>query len=167
MEIPKPGNESASLPTVVEDWSLTGANTELLSVRISKGLHRELAAIAKRSRRQLPEVIREMLWFHAFPSDVKNRLEEIRAQGGKPGTGSTDITLLLGLVPQISMYQRQMEKLLDECAQVKVIEERAHVLQAELMELQGIAKAKWQTFLEDALVPEIDGENLGANPQIS
>lgn len=135
--------------SIPEDQTLTGPNTELLSVRVSKGLYRELERIAKKSKRQLPELLREMLWFHAFPSNLQSRLQEIKGREAQL-PDEPEVGFYLTLSPQLAMYQHQADKILESCEVVRGIEKQALDLKTKLARLEEEANTAWQVFLDSA-----------------
>lgn len=147
------GKNAEAARDSLSELLLTGPNTELLSVRISKGLHHELEQIAKKSKRQLPEVVREMLWFHAFPANLKSRIQDAK-QKTAGGPNEAGALFFLSLAPQLAMYQHQADKVLESCAGVKEIEKRALELKAKLELLEAEAKAEWLEFMEVVAAPE-------------
>jgi hypothetical protein len=90
-----------------------GANTELLAVRVPKGLLEGLEAMARRGKTPLPELVRRLLWYHLAPGLIANSLRRIRERDMQ------EVARAEGWYPLISEYREFTEELRKRLAAVE------------------------------------------------
>lgn len=139
-----------------------GANTELLAVRVPKGLLEGLERLAKSDKTALPELVRRLLWYHLAPGLIAGSLRRIRQRDMQ------EVARAEGWYPLISEYREftgELRKRLVAVERLRGAVEAGEQRFEELVEAWSAELGEvWRRIaeVEEALEEEPEGSDTEA-----